>query len=84
MQLSMGIEKGKGMKGNGTGKGGKGKGRALTPQYKEQEKVVHAQEKPLFVLKQLFAFSFSGSFVSLFCFFFVACTACEHQSGWEA
>ena len=44
MQLSVGIEKGKGMKGNGTGKGGKGKGPTSTPQYKEQEKVVHAQE----------------------------------------
>ena len=37
---------------------------------------------PLFVLKQLFAFSFFGQYSVLF-LFFLACTACEHQSGWE-
>ena len=37
--------------------------------------------KPLFVLEELFAFSFSGSFLSVF-LFFVACPVCEHQLGW--
>ena len=37
---------------------------------------------PLFVLKQLFAFSFSGSFLSVFVFV-CGVSACEHQARWE-
>ena len=44
--------------------------------------LVQGYTQPLFVLKQLFAFSFLGSFLSAFCFF-VACDACEYKLGWE-
>ena len=42
----------------------------------------HDRIKPLFVLKQLFAFSFSGSVLSVFVFL-CGVSACEHQGGWE-